>query len=132
MHMPRLALLAPLAALALAACSQADDTAPADDAAMSAPAMPGSATGGDGAAPPAPTLTETGDQTEADQCGAGKTGHFVGQEATPAVRAEVQAEVGHSSIRWVGPDTMVTEDYSPQRLNMAMDAADVITGASCG
>lgn len=131
MPMPRLALLAPLAAMALAACSQADDTAP-EETVMSEPGMPGSATGGDGAVPPMATPTPTGDEAQADQCGASKLTRFVGQEATPAVRAEVQAEVGHASIRWVGPDTMVTEDYSPQRLNVAMDAAEVITGASCG
>jgi len=127
----RPALLAAATALAVVACADAGDHVAPGEAAT-AQGTPGSATGGDGAAPPIATPTATGDPAADDECSAGKTARFVGQEATPAVRAEVQAEVGHSSIRWVGPDTMVTEDYSPQRLNMAMDAADVITGASCG
>lgn len=68
---------------------------------------------------------------EGDQCGASKVAQFVSQEATPAVRAQVAAEVGHTRIRWIGPDTVVTMDFSPERLNVLLDANDVISGARC-
>ena len=66
-----------------------------------------------------------------DECGASKVAQFVSQEATPAVRARLTAEVGHNRIRWVGPDTVVTMDFRPDRLNVALDANDVITGGKC-
>lgn len=132
MNTLRLALLASFAGLALAACSEAGDEMPVENGSETAPGTPGSATGGDGVTPPpTPTPTETGDQSATDECGASRVARFVGQEATPEVRAEVQAEVGHGRIRWVGPDTVVTMDFRPDRLNMALDREDVITGASC-
>jgi hypothetical protein len=67
-----------------------------------------------------------------DACGATKVVAFVSQKATAEVKRKVAAEVGHSTIRWVGPDTVVTQDYSPQRLNVTLDANDVITGGKCG
>ena len=66
-----------------------------------------------------------------DACGAGKVSRYVGQEATPDVRARITADVGHTRIRWVGPDTVVTMDYSPERLNVTMDGNGVITGGNC-
>lgn len=66
-----------------------------------------------------------------DECGASKVAQFVSQEATPAVRARLASEVGHDRIRWVGPDTFVTMDFRPDRLNVALDANDVITGGKC-
>lgn len=34
--------------------------------------------------------------------------------------------------RVIGPDTLVTQDYRPNRLNAATDANGVVTGLTCG
>ena len=131
------------ASLALVSCEQAD----APEMAGGDSAMSTSAGTGGGASPDTPVSSTpaSGDASAADgdaadvnsnppgdECGASKVATFVSQKATPAVRARVAAEVGHSTIRWIGPDTAVTEDYSIQRLNVTLDANDVITGANCG
>jgi hypothetical protein len=65
-------------------------------------------------------------------CGANKAAKFVGRIATPSVRAEVIEEVGHNRIRGIGPDTVVTMDFSESRLNMELNASNRITGSRCG
>lgn len=35
-------------------------------------------------------------------------------------------------IRVIGPDTMVTMDHNPERLNIDHDASGIITGLRCG
>ena len=127
-------------ALALAACeAPAENAATGEDSAMTTPAEDAAMTPDDPAAtPPGATSTPpAGDEgngdpaPDGDRCGAGKVAKYVGDEATPDVRARITADVGHTRIRWVGPDTIVTMDYSPERLNVTMDADDVITGANC-
>lgn len=141
----RMALAASIAAasLALAACDEGGMSETAgEDSAMSAPGDTGGGTSPDTpvSSAPAPGTASTaragaGDvdnNPPGDPCGASKVATFVSQKATPAVRSRIAAEVGHGTIRWIGPDTAVTEDYSPQRLNVTLDANDVITGANCG
>ena len=70
--------------------------------------------------------------SSASPCAADKAARFVGKSATPDVRAQVIEAAGHNRIRWVGPDTVVTMDFSESRLNMALAAANKITGAKCG
>ena len=136
MPMPRLAHLAPLAAMALAACSPADNTAPADDVAASDPAMPGSATGGDIPTPPTlpPTATQTPDQAGVgDACGASKVARWIGEESTVPVRTAVVRAAGATSDRWIYPDSVVTDDFRPDRLNVVMErGTDRIVSANCG
>jgi hypothetical protein len=154
--MRRTALLTFAAALALAACTDAGspDTEgtggePAGSAAEDA--EPGANESPDPTATltsPAtrgttaiPTATATAASTTAsrsvdsnpagDECGASKVAPFVSLVATPAVRARLAAKVGHDRIRWVGPDTAVTMDFRPDRLNVALDKANVITGGTC-
>ena len=142
MKLLRLALVSGAAAVALglAACGEtADETgANGEDSAMTASTdETGSTPTGDGAATPAEaarTRAAAGDVDslpEGDECGASKVATFVSQEATPAVRARIAAEVGHSRIRWIGPDTVVTMDFRPDRLNVTLDENDIITGARC-
>ena len=86
-------------------------------------------------ADPAATLAEEG-----DGCGAAKVKDFIGQEATSEVRGRLAASVGHNRIRWLGPGTAATMDYSPGRLNVSLQAdparedagANIITGGRCG
>jgi hypothetical protein len=65
-------------------------------------------------------------------CGADKAAKFVGKTATPDVRAQVIETVGHNRIRWIGPDTVVTMDFSESRLNAEITSANRITGFRCG
>lgn len=76
----------------------------------------------------APDAVATGPQTREeataqDACGAG------------AYQANVGANVSEMDVqpgaRVVGPDTMVTEDFVPDRLNILVDANGVITGFAC-
>lgn len=69
---------------------------------------------------------------DGDACGASEVAPFVSRKATADVKASVAAEVGHSRIRWIGPDTVVTMDFNPERLNVMLDADEIITGARCG
>ena len=136
--------LAVTASLALNACSETTEPAatsgtPASMATTNAkvepvptetvkpprPASPGSSTGASpGASPP---------EGEKDTCGAPKVAQFVGRQDRPTTRADLAKAVGHDNIRWIGPDDVVTMDYSSERLNVLLDTTKrLITGARCG
>lgn len=61
--------------------------------------------------------------TAQDTCGAGAYRDRVGTNVS-----EMDVQPG---ARVVGPDTMVTEDFRPDRLNILVDAQGVITGFGC-
>jgi polyisoprenoid-binding protein YceI len=66
-------------------------------------------------------------------CRAEKAKTWFGKKATPEVRAAIQAATGAKAIRWLYPDSVVTQDYRPDRLNVTMDkGTDVIRSARCG
>ena len=66
-------------------------------------------------------------------CNADKAGNFIGREATPQVRADLEKAVAPvRAIRWVGPGDATTEDYSPSRLNVMLDVGGTIRSAHCG
>lgn len=68
-----------------------------------------------------------------DACGASKAEPWIGKKATAAVRAEVERASGAKSIRWLYPDSVVTMDFRPDRLNVTMDKrTDVIRSVRCG
>jgi hypothetical protein len=141
-------LLIAAAAVALAACTDTAPTEPGEEPDETAIPVPDSGAGRDGddpTAPPDPTpaLTSTATASPtptpsasptapATPCGADKAARFIGRNATPDVRAQVIEAVGHNRIRWIGPDTVVTMDYSESRLNADLTAADRITGFRCG
>jgi hypothetical protein len=56
----------------------------------------------------------------------------VGQPAEQATMARVWRESGAGLIRPIGPKQAVTRDYRPDRVNVELDAANVITRISCG
>jgi hypothetical protein len=110
------AFLALFAGAALMACSPASEPAPetpmVDPAASMEPAQPSPV-----------TATMPTD----DECGASQHAALVGKPATdPGVPAESR------DVRHIRPDSQVTMDFSPQRLNVDIDAAGVITGFRCG
>lgn len=65
-------------------------------------------------------------------CNADKVAPWIGKKATPAVRAEVVQATGAKAVRWLYPDSAVTMDYRPDRLNVTMDKGEVIRSARCG
>lgn len=71
-------------------------------------------------------------EPEGGACHAERVSPWVGKTATPGVRAEIARATGAKAIRWLYPDSVVTMDYSPARLNVHLDRADVIRSAKCG
>ena len=50
-----------------------------------------------------------------------------------AGKADLVKLLGHNRIRWLGPDDAMTMDFSPERLNVMLDAQKrTITGVRCG
>ena len=60
-------------------------------------------------------------------CGAGRLAGWVGQPV-----AALDEQYLPSTVRILAPGTPVTEDFSPSRLNVDVDAAGTITGFHCG
>ena len=66
-------------------------------------------------------------------CHADRVSKWFGKKATSATRAEIAAATGAKSIRWLYPDSIVTQDYRADRLNVRMDkGTEVIRAANCG
>ena len=108
-------VLAALAALAVAACSSGGSGMGPSGPALP-PDMDGDMDGdGDIAAP------------DTSPCGATQMGYLVGQQVEEVDLASLS---GH--IRLIYPDTAVTEDYSPARLNLDLTESGVILRPWCG
>jgi hypothetical protein len=123
-------MLSALGAVGLirAGCVDADPAVSgADDAAANvAPDTPVSAD----IAPPGSDTTAS---DEPRDCNAGEARRFVGEQADEATRARVlEAVAPVSAVRWVGPGDATTEDYSPSRLNVMLDAGGKIVSVHCG
>lgn len=121
------------ASIALAACGGEREPAASDSGNSASTPASGSPpmTEPDATIAPASGVTPAPEAPAEDECGSSEVEGFVGQEATPAVRTGIQEKVGHDRIRWVGPDTAVTMDFRPDRLNVMLDEANVITGGKC-
>ena len=65
-------------------------------------------------------------------CNADAAAGHVGSEATPAVVSAAQRDAGASTARVLKPGQMVTMEYIEGRLNIDVDANNVITGIRCG
>jgi polyisoprenoid-binding protein YceI len=68
-----------------------------------------------------------------DACGANAVAPWIGKTASEANRSAIAAAAGADRVRWLYPDSIVTQDHRPDRLNVRMEkGTDKITGASCG
>lgn len=109
--------IALVAGLALMACAPSSETTPAASTpgpAAEAPVTPEAAPPVDPAAP------------GADACGAAQYASFVGKPITePGVPAE------GPNVRYLRPGTQVTMDFRADRLNIDIDASDIITAFRC-
>lgn len=66
-------------------------------------------------------------------CNADKVKPWIGKKATAAVKADIAKATGAERIRWLYPDSIVTQDYRQDRLNVRLDkGTDVIRSANCG
>lgn len=67
-----------------------------------------------------------------DGCGRSRIGDLVGRTMTAAVEAEVRQRSGAKTIRVIRPGMAVTMDFRDDRLNIDVDARNVVTGVRCG
>ena len=55
-------------------------------------------------------------------CNAGSLGDLVGKRASDARADVMQTRSGSRTLRWIAPNTAVTMDLRPDRLNVYVDA----------
>lgn len=103
-----------LAGVTLMACNPAEEPAPEMPAAPEASVDPAAAPPSDPANPPE------------DACNAAQYAHLLGQ---PITSEGVPPE--SPDVRYLRPDTQMTMDFRPDRLNIDIDANDIITGFRC-
>ena len=74
-----------------------------------------------------PSMPPQGPFPDENACGADQLQDLVGQPAT-----RLQTIRFGVTTRIIRPDTAVTEDYSTGRLNIYIDADEMITSVNCG
>ena len=136
-----------LSAFALSACGGSADQADGDAAAefaarinASSGAAPQPAATPPSVAPPldgaVPGVFEAGTATDpaAAICDATNMGPYMGREATDAVRSEILLVASAASeVRFVSPGPVyVKPDPTSSRLNIMLDARNIIRDARCG
>ena len=57
---------------------------------------------------------------------------LVGRAATAELGAAALRLTGATRLRWIRPGDVVTMDYSPQRLNLHLDADGKVERLACG
>lgn len=65
-------------------------------------------------------------------CDAQPARSFVGQSSTAQVVEAARVKSGANMARVLRPGQMITKEYSTQRLNLEVDAADRIVAVRCG
>ena len=65
-------------------------------------------------------------------CNAAPVQGMIGQTASQALGTEAVRASTSRTMRWIGPDTMVTMDFRPDRLNIHLDAQNKVTRITCG
>lgn len=127
-------LIAGLATLALAACSQGTRDDP--DNAFASPGaaiLTGSAPSNEGEALPPTIVPNTPDDPKTVSCGATRAKAFVGEADSPTVREKLMtAAQAPGGVRFVLPGQPTTEDLRPDRLNVMIDVTNVIRDLRCG
>lgn len=78
-------------------------------------------------------MSDTGSTPKASEpsglssCGASDLGYMIGLRA-----AEIDFSGQSAPVRIIGPDTAVTMDHRPERLNVMTDKNGIITKLTCG
>ncbi len=66
------------------------------------------------------------------ECDAALVQDFVGQSVNAEIGAAIMAQSGARSLRWGPPDSAMTMDYRPDRVNVFYDDERVIERITCG
>ena len=66
------------------------------------------------------------------ECNADGLQDLVGRPATAELGAEALQRSHARTLRWVRPNSVITMDYSAQRLNINLDAQDRVERFTCG
>ena len=66
------------------------------------------------------------------RCDADQVIGYVGQRYTAELGGVVQKKAGARSVRVIGPDMMVTQDFRADRLNIVVDDTNAVTRLYCG
>lgn len=131
--------------LSLGACESTSDTGVSEpgpppvnkDAAASSP--PSSGVSADAPPPvvdpapmPPPSSSMSPPMAGTMTCDDSKGQTAVGQTATQSMVDKVIADTGSRTARVIKPGQAVTMDYSDERVNIHVDAKNVITSVKCG
>jgi len=65
-------------------------------------------------------------------CNAAGLETFVGQPATAEIGQKMLRQSGARVFRWLTPGMVVTMEFSPDRLNVVLDANGRVESARCG
>ena len=84
----------------------------------------GCATSGD-SEPVAPPLG-------AATCNADPVQDLLGQTANQELAASAMVRSGAETLRWIPPNSAVTMDFRPERLNISFDENSIVTDINCG
>lgn len=80
-------------------------------------------------APSAPPETETPGE---GLCKIEPLADLVGSAASSDLAAEALRRSGARAMRWIAPDSAVTMDFRPDRLNVDIDSGGKVTRFRCG
>ncbi len=123
-------LLALSLTLGLAACAPREGTVPEGTVSQQ---VPQELYPVDPAPPVSVTTPPAREDTMDDSsCNADAARGVIGKTATTAVIEEARLAAGASIARTLKPDQMVTMEYHASRLNIDVDAGNVVTGVRCG
>ena len=121
--MSRIALpFALLLTLSVTACH----STPSDSASTTTPAETPAAGNASPTSPTSPVADV------AKQCDAGKAQSAVGKTASQDVVDKAVSDSGSSTARVIKPGQAVTMDFREDRLNIEVDAGNVVTAVRCG
>ena len=65
-------------------------------------------------------------------CNGAGLGQFTGQPASEELGARILKASGARTIRWVAKGSMVTMEYSAERVTVMLDGDNKVERASCG
>ena len=79
-----------------------------------------------------PPAGGSGEPVAGRDCNADGQQDLVGRPATAELGAEALRRSHSRTLRWIRPGDAVTMDYSPQRLNINLDAQGRVERFNCG
>ena len=78
------------------------------------------------------TLPPAHGETRGYECKNGGLDAFVGRDPTAEVGSEILAKSGAKVLRWLQPGQIVTMEFRSDRVNVKLNAQNMIEGVTCG